>query len=103
MANLEEVPNEILFAEFLRRMKCATKGEKRVILIGMHNLSFSNVGFLDWEEKQWQWELMRRNVCRLLALLLLRYDREMLFLSAMAGSGLFIFRALGVGGKRKYK
>ncbi|CAM6038329.1 unnamed protein product [Sphagnum compactum] len=34
MANLEDVSNEDLFAEFLRRMKCATKGEKRIILIG---------------------------------------------------------------------
>lgn len=34
MATLEDVSNEDLFAEFLRRMKCATKGEKRIILIG---------------------------------------------------------------------
>ncbi len=34
MASLEDVSNEDLFAEFLRRMKCATKGEKRIILIG---------------------------------------------------------------------
>jgi hypothetical protein len=34
MANLEDASNEDLFAEFLRRMKCATKGEKRIILIG---------------------------------------------------------------------
>jgi hypothetical protein len=34
MANLEDVSNEDLFAEFLRRMKCASKGEKRIILIG---------------------------------------------------------------------
>lgn len=35
MASLEDVSNDDLFAEFLRRMKCATKGEKRIILIGI--------------------------------------------------------------------
>jgi len=39
MANLEDVSNEDLFAEFLRRMKCATKGEKRIILIGKRFLT----------------------------------------------------------------
>lgn len=34
LPNLENVSIEDLFAEMLRRMKCATKGEKRVILVG---------------------------------------------------------------------
>ncbi|KHG28459.1 Adenylate kinase B [Gossypium arboreum] len=32
--NLEDVPSESLMTELLRRMKCATKPEKRLILIG---------------------------------------------------------------------
>ncbi|XVF08734.1 hypothetical protein REPUB_Repub07fG0028600 [Reevesia pubescens] len=32
--NLEDIPSESLMTELLRRMKCATKPEKRVILIG---------------------------------------------------------------------
>ncbi|KAK8488947.1 hypothetical protein V6N13_060933 [Hibiscus sabdariffa] len=32
--NLEDVPSESLMSELLRRMKCATKPEKRLILIG---------------------------------------------------------------------
>jgi adenylate kinase len=33
-AQLEDVPNDALFHEVLRRMKCAPKTEKRVILVG---------------------------------------------------------------------
>jgi hypothetical protein len=33
-AQLEDVPNESLFSELLRRMKCAPKPEKRIILVG---------------------------------------------------------------------
>ncbi|XP_024387905.1 adenylate kinase 4 [Physcomitrium patens] len=33
-ANLEDVPNDVLFHELLRRMKCAPKQEKRLILVG---------------------------------------------------------------------
>lgn len=32
--NLEDVGSAALFAEMLRRFKCATKGEKRIILVG---------------------------------------------------------------------
>ncbi|XWS37132.1 hypothetical protein CRYUN_Cryun19dG0017200 [Craigia yunnanensis] len=32
--NLEDIPSESLMSELLRRMKCATKPEKRLILIG---------------------------------------------------------------------
>jgi adenylate kinase len=34
MANLEDVPNDALMTEVLRRLRCATKSEKRLILIG---------------------------------------------------------------------
>ncbi|KAL2651415.1 hypothetical protein R1flu_019543 [Riccia fluitans] len=34
MANLEDVSNEVLMTELMRRMRCASKPEKRVILIG---------------------------------------------------------------------
>ncbi|KAL6182588.1 hypothetical protein ACLB2K_044007 [Fragaria x ananassa] len=34
MANLEDVPTTDLFSEVLRRMKCATKPDKRLILVG---------------------------------------------------------------------
>lgn len=34
-AQLDDVPNEALFGELLRRMKCASKSEKRLILVGM--------------------------------------------------------------------
>ncbi len=34
-AQLEDVPNESLFSELLRRMKCAPKPEKRIILVGI--------------------------------------------------------------------
>lgn len=34
-AQLEDVPNEALFGELLRRMKCASKSEKRLILVGI--------------------------------------------------------------------
>jgi adenylate kinase len=33
-AMLEDVPNDTLFTELLRRMKCAPKQEKRIILVG---------------------------------------------------------------------
>jgi hypothetical protein len=33
-AQLEDVPSESLFSELLRRMKCAPKPEKRIILVG---------------------------------------------------------------------
>lgn len=33
-AVLEDVPNDTLFSELLRRMKCAPKQEKRIILVG---------------------------------------------------------------------
>jgi adenylate kinase len=33
-AQLDDVPNEALFGELLRRMKCASKSEKRLILVG---------------------------------------------------------------------
>lgn len=35
-AVLEDVPNDTLFHELMRRMKCASKQEKRVILVGKH-------------------------------------------------------------------
>ncbi|KAL6177607.1 hypothetical protein ACLB2K_049132 [Fragaria x ananassa] len=34
MANLEDVPTTDLFSEVLRRMKCSTKPDKRLILVG---------------------------------------------------------------------
>lgn len=34
-AQLDDVPNEALFGELLRRMKCASKSEKRLILVGI--------------------------------------------------------------------
>ena len=40
-AQLEDVPNDTLFHEVLRRMKCAPKSEKRVILVGIQHLLFT--------------------------------------------------------------
>lgn len=36
--NLEDVPSESLMTELLRRMKCASKPDKRLILIGTLSL-----------------------------------------------------------------
>ena len=40
--NLEDVPSVDLMSELLRRMKCASKPDKRLILIGIHSLSHSH-------------------------------------------------------------
>jgi hypothetical protein len=42
-ANLEDVPSVNLMTELLRRMKCSSKPDKRLILIGLyHFLHFSS-------------------------------------------------------------
>lgn len=38
MANLEDVPSLELMTELLRRMKCSSKPDKRLILIGTFSL-----------------------------------------------------------------
>lgn len=41
MANLEDIPSVDLTTELLRRMKCATKPDKRLILVGNYSISLS--------------------------------------------------------------
>ena len=38
---LEEVPSVDLMSELLRRMKCSSKPDKRLILIGMYSYNIS--------------------------------------------------------------
>jgi hypothetical protein len=54
-ANLEDVPSMELMTELLRRMKCSSKPDKRVILVGNArlfllplSLSLSVVWFVGW-------------------------------------------------------
>ena len=45
-ANLEDVPSVDLMSELLRRMKCSSKPDKRLILIGtVHDYVYFSVKF----------------------------------------------------------
>lgn len=39
-ANLEDVPSVNLMTELLRRMKCSSKPDKRLILIGLYHFLY---------------------------------------------------------------
>lgn len=46
MANLEDIPSVDLTTELLRRMKCATKPDKRLILVGNYSISLSTSHYI---------------------------------------------------------